>query len=236
MCKLILSHQRTGDVLLFSTILSTDLNILKRRGFAVNRCARAFESRNRTEMSRSVLNARKAEQAVREQEERDARIQRDLQATSEISPDQVQHAMKQLLDIFPDADPVFLEAALKKQDSNHLNKVVEQMMHSPYPKRRTAIQAAAAEEAPRDPPESNSERQSGLFSNFRRRLAGQPVKAPPIAPPAASPGIEKAAEETKGMPTNTGGRMISKPATQATPFSDIKSVFTKASRYALKFA
>lgn len=168
-------------------------------------------------MSGSVLNARKADQAVREQEERDARIQRDLQATSEISSEQLEHAMKQLLDMFPNADPAFLEAALRKQDSNHLNKVIEQMMRSPYPKRRS-VHDAREESAGAPPSDVGNDRQGGMFSNFRKRLAGQPIKSAPAPVPSTV-----VTDEPKGMPmnSNTGAR-VAKPATQATPFSDIK--------------
>ncbi|PWN24508.1 hypothetical protein BDZ90DRAFT_244782 [Jaminaea rosea] len=96
--KFLLSRQRLQEVLLFMTLLSTSLRDLKRRGFHVDK----------------ILQQRKAERAEKERERMEEQRRAQMEALSRPSEKEVEEWKKQVLQMFPDAEPGAVEEALRR--------------------------------------------------------------------------------------------------------------------------
>ncbi|KAG0222294.1 hypothetical protein B0O80DRAFT_113406 [Mortierella sp. GBAus27b] len=130
LAKLVLKKKKLNDSIWWSSLLSTSLQNLKRKGFQVDR----------------ILNAKKAEKARIEAAAKAdaAAAAAAAAATSSNSgsgvpeeamlPRQTTEHLKRLKEMFPDCDPKFLLDALSKETSDHVQRVAMKLLDFDYPR------------------------------------------------------------------------------------------------------
>ncbi|EPQ29355.1 uncharacterized protein PFL1_03110 [Pseudozyma flocculosa PF-1] len=169
--KFLLTRQRLQEVLLFMTLLSTSLRNLKRRGFHVDK----------------ILQQRKADREAAETQLREQRMQAELAATQAKAVEaEMAGFRKQVLSVFPDADPAYVDRLLRSQKELHVERTMDDMLQNSYP-RRTKTDSWTSKEvgAPLSPSPSSSSigppalqqpqlraggGGGGLFSGFKSRF------------------------------------------------------------------
>ncbi|KAN0064579.1 hypothetical protein ACQY0O_002207 [Thecaphora frezii] len=162
--KFLLTRQRLQEVLLFMTLLSTSLRNLKRRGFHVDK----------------ILQQRKADREAAETRMREERMEAELAATQARALEaELANYQKQVLSVFPDADPEYVAKLLRLQSELHVERTTEHMLQSSYP-RRTKADAWNTKELEAAQPLSGAASTSqqnaraggggGLFSGFKSRF------------------------------------------------------------------
>ncbi|KAM0748229.1 hypothetical protein T439DRAFT_328208 [Meredithblackwellia eburnea MCA 4105] len=204
LCKHLLVRQRANDVLLLMTVLQTSLKNLKRRGYNVDR----------------ILNARQAAREAAEARLREERRQAQIRESNSIGADKLEAAVSQLSQLFPDADLDFLRSFIQKQASPFVENAANALLAMDYPKKPAPVKqigggvatpptpytppTAASHSTPSPPQKDNYD--SGLFSNFRKKLrndkgaGGMTSSAPPL-PTAPRPPL---GSHTSGAtPTST---------------------------------
>lgn len=156
------------------------------------------------------------------------------------SPAQLDAAVAELANMFPDADPDFLRTLVKTQEPPYLENAASQLLSAKdYPKRqgRQPISGApqpgqeVAAHGQRQPPPPTPGAGGGLFSNLRRQFGKgernpSPVPPPPIlSPPAPGPRppTEGARSGTAPAPTQTH-----KPGSTPTSIDIIRANLTRA--------
>ncbi|CDZ96200.1 Transcription factor Opi1 [Phaffia rhodozyma] len=155
-------QSRSTDALLLSTILSTPLSALRRRGFATDR----------------VLKQKKIERLAQESAEK-LRLQEE----------QKFKAMGvELEELFPDCDPLEIQRRLRAQTENHLVNATNELLEKSYPKRATnshsKVQSPSSESSLSKSPSSSSgltrspstSGPKGFFSSFKSGLKKPSVK------------------------------------------------------------
>ncbi|KAK9702383.1 hypothetical protein K7432_011269 [Basidiobolus ranarum] len=119
LAKLVLKKKSLNDSFLWSSLLSTSLINLKRKGFPVDR----------------ILNAKKAEIARIEAAEKvSAAAAAAALAASKLSAKQTEEYLSQLKELFPDCEPGYLANALSEESEDHVQRVTEKLLESGYPK------------------------------------------------------------------------------------------------------
>lgn len=181
LAKHLLSRQTLPDMLLYMTILSTSLRNLKRRGFHVDK----------------ILSQRKAEREATERAMREERAKAELEAAQRPSEGQIKQWTNDMLAVFPDADPTYVERLLRETKTDHVVNATNSMLERPYPKappkrpaefgadpmnNSKAVAVAGKQDlsivAPQPPTDFGDSRGSGsgsgggFFSNWRNRLRG----------------------------------------------------------------
>ncbi|WFD36491.1 hypothetical protein MCUN1_003371 [Malassezia cuniculi] len=165
LCKHLLTRQRLQEVLLYMTLLSSPLASLKRKGFNVDKIlaqhARAKEPLPvaQIEQEDTVLeglpggmpSARPPPEAPRPQAE-----------------DPLPGWSRQLLDMFPDADPAYVNGLLRSFSDAHVERAGNKMLEG-YPKRATAtIEQAPPPPKVEAPPPPNMEETTPLQPKVER--------------------------------------------------------------------
>ncbi|KAF9079797.1 hypothetical protein BGX27_005973, partial [Mortierella sp. AM989] len=118
LAKLLLKKKKLNDSIWWSSLLSTSLLNLKRKGFQVDR----------------ILNAKKAEKARVEAAAKADAAAAAQAATNRLGPKQSAEYLAQLKEVFPDCDPAFLMDALSKETQNHVQRVTMKLLDSGYPR------------------------------------------------------------------------------------------------------
>lgn len=193
--KHLLSRQKLPEVLLYMTLLSTSLRNLKRRGFHVDK----------------ILTQRKAEREAIERHQREERARTELEAARRPSEGQFKQWTKDVLAVFPDADPAYVEQQLRDAKTDHVVNATNKLLERPYPKTPKAKPATglmssdlnnggarAIEVASKHDVTHGSEQQglgssksslaqtnggSGLFSTWRNRLKSGQSSSSTAEPP-----------------------------------------------------
>ena len=143
--KHLLTRQRLPEVLLYMTVLSTPLRSLKRKGFNVDkilaqqRQASQEEERQRRELiegerREAARRAAEAEQEAKAEAERrtqQAHLEKERQAAASA---QLGTWRQQLQDMFPDADPAYLETLLASFQDHQLEHATESLVQGDYPR------------------------------------------------------------------------------------------------------
>ncbi|KAF9984479.1 hypothetical protein BGZ65_000291 [Modicella reniformis] len=118
LAKLLLKKKKLNDSIWWSSLLSTSLHGLKRKGFQVDR----------------ILNAKKAEKA---RIEAAAKAEASAAAaTGKLGPQQTEECLTKLREVFPDCDPSFLRDELSKETQDHVQRVTSKLLDSGYPRIR----------------------------------------------------------------------------------------------------
>ncbi|KAJ1020756.1 hypothetical protein NDA16_004147 [Ustilago loliicola] len=162
--KYLLTKQRLQEVLLYMTLLSTSLRNLKRRGFHVDK----------------ILSQRKAEREAAEAKMRDERLKAEEHAAEEKATEaKLAEWRKQVLSVFPDADPRYVDQALRSHNDAHVERTTNDMLSTNYP-RRNKEASSAISRIPDDAPSAISAGGSshngggsagaGFFSGFRNKF------------------------------------------------------------------
>ncbi|KAK4698280.1 hypothetical protein P7C70_g8001, partial [Phenoliferia sp. Uapishka_3] len=164
LCKHLLSKQRPNDVLLFMTVLQTSLKNLKRRGYNVDR----------------ILNARQAMKEAAESRLREERRVAQLNEANTLSGDKLSSAVEQLSQLFPDAEPTFLQQVLQSQQPPHVQNAANVLLSTDYPRRSKEVSANGTSTSSQEPPSiptssrpasaRKNSMDSGLFSQFKKKL------------------------------------------------------------------
>ncbi|KAI9105922.1 hypothetical protein DFS34DRAFT_601439 [Phlyctochytrium arcticum] len=162
---IILRNCRLKDSLLLSTLLSTSVQNLRRKGFPVDRILKLTDNRLR---NAQIVKEQKQATAVPEPNTRNVSdgSQRTLSADDvdasqpSLVDDKIQREVDQLLAIFPDADPAFLQRELQQASGSRepVLVVTEKLldMGDQYPKTGRLENKKRA---------SNGE-DNGMFGNF----------------------------------------------------------------------
>ncbi len=161
--KYLLTKQRLQEVLLYMTLLSTSLRNLKRRGFHVDK----------------ILSQRKAEREAAEAQMREERLKAEERAAEvQASEAKIADWRKQVLSVFPDADPHYVEQALRSHSDAHVERTTNDMLSSNYP-RRNKETSSAITQLPSDSSSAIStgsgggrggDSGAGFFSGFKNRF------------------------------------------------------------------
>ena len=145
--KHLLTRQRLQEVLLFMTLLSTSLRNLKRRGFHVDK----------------ILQQRKADREAAEARMREERMQAELEKAKQPSEADYDRWRKQVLGVFPDADPAHVDRALRAHDDAQVERTTNDMLQNSYPRiggSKEKAGAGAMVPPPPPPPQSQLQSQS----------------------------------------------------------------------------
>ncbi|UZJ56469.1 hypothetical protein CBS101457_005789 [Exobasidium rhododendri] len=117
--KHLLIRQRLQEVLLYMTLLSTSLRSLKRRGFHVDK----------------ILSQRKADRDLVERRMREERSRLELEEAQRPKESQIQQWTKDILAVFPDADPRYVGNLLRdSKEGDHIVNATNAMLEKPYPR------------------------------------------------------------------------------------------------------
>lgn len=198
--KHILVRQRVNDALLFMTLLSTTLKTLQRRGFDTSR----------------ILSARKREQQVQAEKQRQAELSRDLEKSHKVRQDQVAKDTAKLKEMFPDADSEHLHSLIKGNDPDEVQRAAESMMSGSYPRE------------PQQPPSpmlpaQQQQRTSTLFNNFKRKFGYS--KLPDGSGSTTGPDTSRGVEQMAPPPAQTQLQqrpLIPPQDSRVTPMNDIR--------------
>lgn len=184
--KHLLTRQRLQEVLLYMTLLSTSLRNLKRRGFHVDK----------------ILSQRKADRESIERQMREERARFELEEAQKPKESQIQQWTKDILAVFPDADPKYVEMLLREsKGGDHVVNATNAMLEKPYPRvpakkhfsdEKQALKKRDEEKSITD---SSSTASGGFFNTWKNKLKGndsipggwqQPSSIPPAAAAAAA--------------------------------------------------
>ena len=159
--KYLLTKQRLQEVLLYMTLLSTSLRNLKRRGFHVDK----------------ILSQRKAEREAAEVKLREERLKAEERAAEEkASEARLAEWRKQVLSVFPDADPHYVDQALRSHNDAHVERTTNDMLSTNYPRRSKETSSAISQTSTESSSAigagaaGNHNAGSGFFSGFRNRF------------------------------------------------------------------
>ncbi|EST08526.1 Protein of unknown function DUF3684 [Kalmanozyma brasiliensis GHG001] len=160
--KYLLTKQRLQEVLLYMTLLSTSLRNLKRRGFHVDK----------------ILSQRKAEREAAEAKMREDRLKAEERAAEEKATDaKLADWRKQVLSVFPDADPSYVDQALRSHSDAHVERTTNDMLSSNYPRRSKELPSTSNQltndfGAPSDlrAGGGNMNAGTGFFSGFKNKF------------------------------------------------------------------
>ncbi|SNX84781.1 uncharacterized protein MEPE_03490 [Melanopsichium pennsylvanicum] len=166
--KYLLTKQRLQEVLLYMTLLSTSLRNLKRRGFHVDK----------------ILSQRKAEREAAEAKMREERLKAEERVAEEKATEaKIADWRKQVLSVFPDANPAYVDQALRSHSDAHVERTTNDMLSTDYPRRNKEASSALSQytndsastfDAPARGGSSNAG--SGFFSGFRNKFLQAGVK------------------------------------------------------------
>ena len=159
--KYLLTKQRLQEVLLYMTLLSTSLRNLKRRGFHVDK----------------IQSQRKAEREAAEAKMRDERLRAEERAAEEKATEaKFTEWRKQVLSVFPDADPQYVDQALRSHSDAHVERTTNDMLSTNYLRRNKEMSSAIS----RIPDDASSAISAGggggggagagFFSGFRNKF------------------------------------------------------------------
>lgn len=164
--KYLLTKQRLQEVLLYMTLLSTSLRNLKRRGFHVDK----------------ILSQRKAEREAAEARMREERLKaEEWVAEEKASESKLADWRKQVLSIFPDAEPSYVDQALRSHSDAHVERTTNDMLSSNYPRKSKEASSAISQftnhsSSTLTPSEGGANTGSGFFSGLRNKLLQAGVK------------------------------------------------------------
>ncbi|TKY86381.1 hypothetical protein EX895_004530 [Sporisorium graminicola] len=148
--KYLLTKQRLQEVLLYMTLLSTSLRNLKRRGFHVDK----------------ILSQRKAEREATEARLREERLKAEERAAEDkATAAKLAEWRKQVLSVFPDADPHYVDQALRSHSDAHVERTTNDMLSSNYPRRSKEASSSAVSQYTDDSSSTLDSGASGLNSN-----------------------------------------------------------------------
>lgn len=235
LCRFILNKQRVTDALLLTSLLSTPLRVLQRRGYDTSR----------------VLNSRKAAHQKKLEQQREEGLKAELSKPAGPTADQLDQWTAQLLAEFPDANPDLVKRLLQAQSSNHYDSVHAQLekgykkaTQSPMPEITTDRQTKASEslssngdarstlstansESRLQRPNSSREK-SSLLNGFRKKFLGDNASGssysssggniPSIGQQAVTPGTS-----AMPRPTSKTTGTSTQPGETATPYSNISA-------------
>ncbi|KAF9330531.1 hypothetical protein BG006_006519 [Podila minutissima] len=118
LAKLLLKKKKLNDSIWWSSLLSSSLMSLKRKGFQVDR----------------ILNAKKAEVARIEAAAKADAAAAAQAAANALGPKQAADYLAQLKEVFPDCDPGFLMDAISRETQDHVQRVTMKLLDSGYPR------------------------------------------------------------------------------------------------------
>ncbi|KAG0338943.1 hypothetical protein BG000_003116 [Podila horticola] len=118
LAKLLLKKKKLNDSIWWSSLLSSSLMSLKRKGFQVDR----------------ILNAKKAEVARIEAAAKADAAASAQAAANALGPKQAADYLAQLKEVFPDCDPGFLMDAISRETQDHVQRVTMKLLDSGYPR------------------------------------------------------------------------------------------------------
>lgn len=203
--KHLLTRQRLQEVLLYMTLLSTSLRNLKRRGFHVDK----------------ILSQRKADRELAERQIRETRARAALEEAQRPNESQIQQWTKDILAVFPDADPKHVEMLLRESKSgDHVVNATNAMLEKPYPRappkksfndEKQALRKKDDENSLTEQSSSANNSNGGFFNTWKNKLKGNEGsegskipggwQQPPMIPPAAA---AAAAAARAAINTNQG--------------------------------
>ncbi len=152
------------------TLLSTSLRNLKRRGFHVDK----------------ILSQRKAEREAAEAKMREERLEAEERAAEEKATDaKLADWRKQVLSVFPDADPHYVDQALRSHSDAHVERTTNDMLSSNYPRRSKETSSANTQLTNESAPPSDLRAggggagfSPGSKTSFCRREPSSAVRSP----------------------------------------------------------
>ncbi|ETS61627.1 hypothetical protein PaG_04119 [Moesziomyces aphidis] len=239
--KYLLTKQRLQEVLLYMTLLSTSLRNLKRRGFHVDK----------------ILSQRKAEREAAEARMREERLKAEERAAEDkATEDKMADWRKQVLSIFPDADPRYVDQALRSHSDAHVERTTNDMLSSNYPRRSKETSSVVSPAAATADDESygagdvaaggkGGAGAGGFLSGFRNRFmqAGgrqrsslaegtSSITRPGQGGPGALSGGGQSSEDRAlgGLAASGGGGAATAPTRDVTPLSSINNNVLQAIR------
>ena len=158
--KYLLTKQRLQEVLLYMTLLSTSLRNLKRRGFHVDK----------------ILSQRKAEREAAEAKLREERLKAEERAAEDKATEaKIADWRKQVLSVFPDADPHYVDQALRSHSDAHVERTTNDMLSSNYPRRSKETSSSVSQlindsSSALTSGTGNNNSGAGFFSGFRNKF------------------------------------------------------------------
>lgn len=172
LCRFVLKKQKPNDSLVLTSLLSSPLQLLQRRGYDTSR----------------ILRSRKEERQRQLQAQRDAGLQAELSKPPPPSDEQINSWTEKLLLDFPQANHELVKRLLQAQSTNHFDAVRAQLekgyKRSNVSAPTTSAQAptgtrpASSAETPMDLDTPSRER-SPFFSNFKRKFLGSGTQPKP---------------------------------------------------------
>ncbi|KAJ3288068.1 hypothetical protein HDU79_005116 [Rhizoclosmatium sp. JEL0117] len=189
--KVIFRKCRLNDALLLSSLLSTSLINLKRKGFPVDRILNLQEGKLKAAIAKRQEEAAKAQELQKQQQqqreaERQAAEARytesqskqtslDKKPTSNLTPDPKQVAVTStLLTMFPDIDRDYLHSLVESEKSNPkaIEAISNKLLDSDYPKSQNLPTPPATASAQTERPPSSSSSSSSQ-NDFKSPLGSK---------------------------------------------------------------
>jgi len=177
--KLLFRKTRLNDALLLSTLLSTSLTNLKRKGYPVDRILRITAAKlKEATPSKEYLEEQKMEAARRE----DLKLKQsksidNINSLSKSGSNQnmtdtaiLQGYVEQLQSLFPDADPEYLKRLVEAEGSDHVTNASNKVLDDPNYPRFTSSNVPNPPSSDLIRSQSNSSMNSFPGSNFFKSL------------------------------------------------------------------
>ncbi|RKP26067.1 hypothetical protein SYNPS1DRAFT_14733 [Syncephalis pseudoplumigaleata] len=183
--KVLFAKCRLNDALLLSTLLSSSMENLRRKGFPVDRIL---------DMPKPQPTARAPSPPPPPPSSAAAAASKPA---SNLSPRLMEQYVQQLKTMFPNCDTDFLREQLAQESSRHVERVANRLAGMAYPEEKPrVISENDASETPR-PTSDDRQRShhrgsessgsgSGLLGRLSRQLLGWQAPAPPQPPPATA--------------------------------------------------
>jgi hypothetical protein len=209
LCSLIFARVRFNDAIVVERYLTASLQNLRRKGVPVDR----------------ILNIRKQEQKQLQTPSPASKANSPSPTVSPspplmpkpLSPKDLDAYTKQVQEVFSDCQEGYIRQLLAQQHDNHVQNVINKLLHQDYPKNKQlggkeiagSVTSEEEEEQKRkqaalaqQQQQVRNERSSGfinrLWSNWK-----QPTTTPPAVPSSESPSVPSTSEITKQINDNT---------------------------------
>ncbi|KAI8974636.1 hypothetical protein BDB01DRAFT_805850 [Pilobolus umbonatus] len=170
LCRLLFARVQFNDAIIVERYLVASLYNLRRKGVPVDR----------------ILNIRKQEQnVVNTQNKKRISTPPPTHKPPMLTSQEVNKYTKQVQEVFGDCHEAYIRQLISQQSENHVQNVIDQLLHEEYPK---VAKAVTNEDEPKE--EKKEERVAEKPNGFINRLWSTwkpPVVTPPTQPPVTMP-------------------------------------------------
>ncbi|KAI8924001.1 hypothetical protein BC831DRAFT_428325 [Entophlyctis helioformis] len=189
--KIILKQPRLNDSLLLSTLLSTSLENLNRKGFPVDRILNLRASKLKASTANAVLEREQASSpgpsgglqrsgSTLSQQSASAGSQSTLAAAGNRSQEPPATAnspeTKELQSMFPDADPAFIQKQIGIMGPERLQDIANSMIESGYPKGSSKTSGASPPSSSPQQPKPTDKASSDDLFGMLNKFTGLDIK------------------------------------------------------------